>query len=886
MGLFSKKTKVYVASSVYNLAGDIKDRPNYLKTTVIGSVLANKPRTTIADDMTGSYLGGPGIRMRLFSNWSKDKFDPYVGISAPSLSVLARIDPDVVATQITPPAGASVYVQNANIGFGDFQEWCDQYIFENAPNRVGENFEIDIDDNNLITMTSLDGGSTIQFTPANFQQGALYMYVDYTFYTDPVTEPPNTGDLLTFERESDLPSTLLWSVVSKTPNTESTSLNKKTTVKSVYSDGRPDEEEVTDEPSVYNWDSYINIYKRGFNLSVNTSQVIIDNRVMTQSKIGTKETNTTTDTEVIDIGGGVTKTVTTTVDTEFVHIQYTSQTVSTRTIMDATGEPHLLIYRRNTGKPVLDAYFDTPSTSGRFYPFIPIREDTHWVEEDTTMYPLAKQAMRKATGGKLDKVIKSLKDNDDIDDIQYIYTSFGCSLNTPEDSAKEYIYRFFQLATQAFPVDPNYPTFDALLQAYQLASKSAEEYQKWWEENTSGSPVTSAPPAPPSYPTIPWRKYRVRSDKYNYDMTIGWNYAEETTHSGIAFPGAKKNKLKFTFKGNQQVPRTSFRTGPDGDLIAETHFETISAFEMLWQTGSNAYRKMNVYGLFHENMVYDNKNVNIQAEEAMNDAEESGFIVPLHEGIFRSMSLKSSTQLSTASAYLVLNCYKKVKQKWYQTGLFKIAVIVVAIVAAVFTAPAGGAGGYGVLGAYGAVGAAIGFAGTAAIVAGAIANAVAAMIIMTVLTQASTMLFGDKLGFIIGAVASFVAIQYTTMMMNSQTLSTMAANMMKAENIISLTSSVGNGISQYINASTADTIRKTEETLAQYNEDSKVVQRKYEEMFGTGTSGIIDPMSFISIESADTFLSRTLMTGSDVADMSLGMIDNFVDSTLDLSQNT
>jgi len=40
MGLFGSK-KIYVASTVQNMAGDELKRPNYLKTTVIGNVIAN-----------------------------------------------------------------------------------------------------------------------------------------------------------------------------------------------------------------------------------------------------------------------------------------------------------------------------------------------------------------------------------------------------------------------------------------------------------------------------------------------------------------------------------------------------------------------------------------------------------------------------------------------------------------------------------------------------------------------------------------------------------------------------------------------------------------------------------------------------------------------------
>ena len=194
----------------------------------------------------------------------------------------------------------------------------------------------------------------------------------------------------------------------------------------------------------------------------------------------------------------------------------------------------------------------------------------------------------------------------------------------------------------------------------------------------------------------------------------------------------------------------------------------------------------------------------------------------------------------------------------------------------------GSAAGAGILGAYGSVGAALGFAGIAAIIVGAIANAVAAMVMMSILSTASTALFGDKLGIIVTAIASFVAMNVGTALSTGTSMSTMIANMANAQNLTMLTSSVGNGISQYINASTADTIRKTEEVLQQYNTDSKAIQSKYQEMFGTDGSGIIDPLSFIGIESLDCFTNRTLMTGSDIASMSMDMITNFADITTNI----
>lgn len=883
MGLFSGKTKIYVASSVYNLAGDINNRPNYMKTTVIGGIL-NASNFSMGDVISNSYISGPGIRMRLFSSWSKNHFDEQIGLTSPTLNTLAKIDPELVKRSLPTKDGKVLYVQSADIGFGDFQEWCDQYIYENAPTRIDEQFEIDIDDETgVITMESQEGGSTIQFTPVNFEQGSRYLYVDYTYYSDPKEDPPVVGPLLTFSNESELPSTFFWSTVSEDFTPRSETLNTTVVVHSSFSDGRPDEETTTTDTDTQTWNDYIKVYKRGFNLSLTTAQVIIDNRVMTHTKLGTKKTGTNTVTEEIDLGGGVIETRVTTITGEYIEIEYTSQTVSTKTITDAAGEPHLFIYKEGSGNTELDSLFNTYSDDSRFYPFIPMRSDKTWIDRDEDMYPLCKTALRKATGGKLNKVLDTLKDNDDIDDIQYIYGAFGCALNTPEDTAKEYIFRFFEMAAEAFPADPNYPTMESIIQAYELANMDAEEYSQWWADNTSSSVVVSTPPNPPEYPVIPKREYRVRSSKgYKFDMTVEWNYIFETSHTGTAWEGAKKGELKTQMGETITLTRKSYRTNTQGDLVEYTSSKTMPAFEMLWQTGNDTYKKLTVYGLRHRNMVYKDKSVDSTAKEALDDADESGFLIPLHTNIYRSMSLVRSTQLSTACTYLVLNSYKKVKQKWYQSGAFKIAVIVVAIVISVASMGTGSAAGAGILGAYGSVGAALGFAGIAAIIVGAIANAVAAMVMMSILSAASTALFGDKLGIIVTAIASFVAMNVGTALSTGTSMSTMIANMANAQNLTMLTSSVGNGISQYINASTADTIRKTEEVLQQYNTYSKAIQSKYQEMFGTDGSGIIDPLSFIGIESLDCFTNRTLMTGSDIASLSMDMITNFADITTNI----
>jgi len=69
--------------------------------------------------------------------------------------------------------------------------------------------------------------------------------------------------------------------------------------------------------------------------------------------------------------------------------------------------------------------------------------------------------------------------------------------------------------------------------------------------------------------------------------------------------------------------------------------------------------------------------------------------------------------------------------------------------------------------------------------------------------------------------------------------------------------------------------------------ESAKIQQAFLEKFGYG-SALIDPMMFVDStnhlinESRDTFLTRTLMTGSDIAELSNELLSGFTDHTLKL----
>lgn len=896
MGLFSSSTKIYVSSTAYNMAGDIKKRSNYLKTNVIGSVVSNN-QFGMGELIPRSYLSGPGIRMRNFARWSRTNYEPYVGIAYGNVTTVGRLNNDLIATQVPRAADEVVAVQSAEIGFGDFSNWTDQWVFANHPEKTSQTWESDYVNGQI--EVEFSDGSKYSFVPQNYSQGTLYLYVVYSKYKPQSKEPVKPGSTVTLAEGENFPSTIGWKETSSNSNLKTITINQTVHQLITWSDGRPPYE----GSYTGSWDdtrveSHVTWEKEEY-LGVLPGESKITRRVSTMyfdTVVGTPYVGPPVVTTTVEDDGGVTKTITTTV-TQDEYPTVRSYRVDTQdTKVNPVGPLSVMIYARGSGNAVLDDMFNSQQTGQRFFPYIPIKLE-NWVGGD--LYKRSAKALKKATGGKMEKIVTELKKNKDIGQIQFIYGVFGCSLNSPEDTAKEYNFRFFEKMLESIPHDPTYPTTMAAWK-----QKWQEEYAKdlawdaWYANQSSGgggwhNPQWGKPEPPkPSYPVMPSRSFRINSTSgMRYDMTISWNMLELTTGSGQLWAGAKPGKLRTLDGGNERYPILyTYQNGGDsgdGSIHKVQSSRTLEKIIIQWQVSKNSWKQMVIYGAHHTNSVYDGKSVGIGSREAINDAEESGFIIPMHEDILRSMPLVRSTQMATANAYLVLNSYKKVKKKWYQSGIFMIVVIVVIIVVSIYSGgTAAGASG-GLLGTNAAVGAALGFAGMAAIIVGAIANALAAMILVSIIQTASTAIFGDKIGAIIGTIASLIALQVGTAMATGQSMSTMAGQLMRADNILKLTTAMGNGVSQYINAGAQDTLRKTEAMMQSYNREMKDLQQKYQDDFGY-SQGILDPRQLTDVltetsESRESFLARTLMTGSEVAAMSLDMITNYADMNLQLN---
>lgn len=102
------------------------------------------------------------------------------------------------------------------------------------------------------------------------------------------------------------------------------------------------------------------------------------------------------------------------------------------------------------------------------------------------------------------------------------------------------------------------------------------------------------------------------------------------------------------------------------------------------QLTNDVYREVRVYALNTTEYVGRGKST----KAASTDED---LLIPLDMGVDSELSNRQREALYTKAMYIVLNTLKVVKQKWYQTGIFKAIMFVVTVVVSYLFPPAGAA---------------------------------------------------------------------------------------------------------------------------------------------------------------------------------------------------
>jgi hypothetical protein len=293
---------------------------------------------------------------------------------------------------------------------------------------------------------------------------------------------------------------------------------------------------------------------------------------------------------------------------------------------------------------------------------------------------------------------------------------------------------------------------------------------------------------------------------------------------------------------------------------------------------------MEISGFYYENFIYKGKSVSISAYDAFHDEDETGFLVPLNQQVLHAMSLRDITDLAYHCCHIVFNCYKVVKQKWYQTTLFKIILVIIAVIIIVCS---WGSATPAVVAGLSAVFAAAGIAIIIAHILAALIYVLAMMVIANIIAKLAIDLFGPKWGPLIAMVA-MIAVGNIGGAAGAGAGA--ASTGVTAMQVIQATTAVLNLYGQYAQYQTGEVYKDITKLNAEWEKKFDELDKMTEKMLGTNTDlldiqGMTDATYQHYFEPMDVFLDRTLITGGDVCDITLGQISNFTELGLQLPTN-
>jgi len=910
MGLFSSKKIITVSSTLYNMAGDERDRPDFLKGTVFSSVISNSP--SIADDLNTAYMGGPGLQQKqFFQYYDRNNFPGLPTASIVNTVTLNPLDvqPEIPLSPVPPaPAGLNLRCYAAEVTDGSFESWIERWILQNHPTRIGEDwlgeyepstneFSVEFPNNDTFIWTN-------NIAPV-YSPSKRYIVAKYIEYLDESEEAVQTGS----ETVDDpvLPDTTgFTNLVTSGTFTPVTLQRVRNTILS-YNNGDPDLQVETnvdaDVPGeVHNWNQE---WEKETVTSVSGLQVqgLRELLYIQATDVVTNDYSNVVVTQT-DLGGGVIETRTETTTGEQVTDQYTHR-IDTQILLSGNqyGPEQIFIYELNTGNSILDALVQDVDVSGlpqEFFPFMPVRINNVSVADPVyaDLYDDMSKAYKRGFGykKKFGSLVESVEENPSIADIDYAYLCFGASLNVKEMACRRYIFNFFQkmIPFQSGGSGSAMANLQTQVDEYDAALQALRDWETQVANMNQDRLWTELPPRPeiPAISPPPTNTITLAEASLGFDIRMVWVHAEVNQFNGtftrqdsdVLGQQAKNNDIElrvgtpFTWEERESY---NTRDGEKERVIQKS----IPSMEIWWQTDPGSYRVMTVWGLVSYNYIYGGKAVVITSTEALQDTEESGFLVPLHYPTMLEIGIVDYTQMATANSHILFNSYEVTKQRWYERGIFKILLVIAILIVAVIVFPGAFAAGGGILGGNLALGTALGLTGTAALVAGVVANYIASIIIAEVLKIVGTALFGEKWGALFSAIAGFAIGAAMTGM-----------KIFSAKGILGLGNALANGYAGWVQGNIAEMQEDLvgeqdayEETMDKINEMLKDLYNQNGLNFNpmslmdgtrnTGGSGGYLP------ETLDGYISRATMTGGDVVDLTFAMVNDFVEIQQTLPRN-
>lgn len=937
-GPHSSKRKNKVFTDVYNMAGDIHKRPNYLKTIIFDQTMF-KNRASYSEAIVDSYLPSSGITMRRVVPYARKlNYFNKIGQTNASIRIPKVLDNEIVRYVLERRFNKLLRIFSSDIDTADVDWWGIRYLLENAPERLNEIMDIDYQPGYgdiLIrfyeTADSEEPYELLYFDVDDLDVDPLaeYLYVKYAEDGEPVTVDSEYGD---DEIVDEFPSVAGYGDV-VSDETTPTLFEWEDTVQiediyPTYSDVQSTKTNSSETQAIR-----IRLYSK-----TDVEADVGPNARPTRKTSNIQLTNTwllvpevTTESQIFPTFTRITTTtVYSLVPTKKAKVSW--ELVETFSM----NKQKLFIYKRGTGDGELDALFSNVIEEGGYFPVIPIKVDIKtgtnpksvFIDRDKIVYPssgstpswdgglvastgsrsgglserppkedppdpdasidhlqglysLNKKLFKKISGNKkgYQKVLDGLKENASVGDINNVYLMHAVPLNTPENAGKKYIYHFFDHISSLSPnADREYATYQGLWDA---AHASAIAYGEWLDaQKDKDNPLfgTIEPGIRP-YPQLPTASVSLKTlTAFRLNYSVSWGKVVKSSGTGKAYPDMKTGEVRITKAGTS---RDEIRFDNNGSFIFK-YFSSDSATEIIeirYQDKVDSWVSLRVYGLQSANIINRGKGINVSAYAALDDPEESELLIPVNNAVFSSMRLIDRTQLAVTMSYVVLNYYAEYKEKWYQRDFGKAIIMFALIVITVLTFGAGAplTSGVGAI-----VAATVGATGIAALIIATAVNALVGMIVSRLVTKAAVAVFGEKIGMLIGAIVSVMVMNGLNSYMNTGTVNIMSS--FTAPNLIRMGSAISQDMAKTMQQESANIMEAMKGAQEEFQAVSDQLTKLYENEFADST--FFDPLKFLeksknsqeTFELPDLFFARTLMTGSDIADLS----NNAIEATINL----
>lgn len=516
--------------------------------------------------------------------------------------------------------------------------------------------------------------------------------------------------------------------------------------------------------------------------------------------------------------------------------------------LETSSFTHEETYYYGSGNNELDKIINTTNKfTESFCPILPIKT---WGELCSpswgNLYTAERKLYRKLTGKTLNKwdlFVKSFKDVGD--DAKMVYYFLGIPINVDNEFANEYFFHFFKWLAVNFGGIFNANNSGIY---FSLLGKSHTDFHVTYNFKAIYKVIKGKVPVPCK--THGYARYVVLGNDEPEDMTTkSWQGGfGPTAGEGYWFNFNRLfhnilfgNKNTEAVKG-EELLRENYPDLTDEEFKALQEAQNytvvrykqgVSSLTLYYKVNEELYERVYVTNFVFSHLVrstaliyYLKASLRRDWKTAIDDDgtndKNAGFapiVIPLAKGALESMGWYRQSNISDLCHNIIISGYDQqtVKTKWYQSGFFLFALIVVIAIVCVVTAGAGSAAVGGASGAAGSAsaggaaaagGATVGATATSLTISSLAMYAMQAITIALVakaITYVANKFIGGVFGQIIGTIASIVATVYLSYTFgwfgagtNSfwEAMNTWKGYMTLSKSLITETSSALNNINQ------------------------------------------------------------------------------------------